>query len=242
MAIVKVLEQFDFHGFARPAIRLVGAAVLGGIVGYERERHGRPAGLRTHLLLGVGAALMALVAQYVTESYWELYLSSEAWEGVRVDPSRLTGHVISGIGFLGGGVILAIGTKIRGLTTAACLWVTAAMGIALGYGYWTAPLITFIIIMFALVTLGRVERQMMRRDRYATLHLDFSGAGRYIEDVEELLKENSLTLVRYTLTRDRQEVTYRLKVRYETAVSFEAVSEKLMDTFGQKGLQEVEWE
>ena len=242
LGIVKVLEQFNYHSFARPAMRIIAAMVLGGIIGWERERHGRPAGLRTHLLVGVGCALIALVAQHITESYWELTLSKETWEGVRVDPSRLAGHVISGIGFLGGGVILAIGTKIRGLTTAACLWVTAAIGIALGYGYWMPPLITFVVVMFALLTLGRLERRIMRRDRYARVHLDFSEPGRHLEDVRETLRENSLELLRYSMTRSKDEIRYSLNLRYQLSVSFEEVSEMLMDRLGDQGLEEVRWE
>ena len=241
-AITNLLNQFDYHGFARPAMRIFAAMVLGGIIGWERERHGRPAGLRTHLLVGVGCALIALVAQHIAESYWELSLTAQAWQGVRVDPSRLAGHVISGIGFLGGGVILVIGTNIRGLTTAACLWVTAAMGIALGYGYWMAPFITFFVVMFALLTLGRLERKILRRDRYARLHLEFSETGRHLEDVKEMLHENSIELLRYSLTRAKEKVHYSLNLRYQTMVSFEELSEKLMERLGDQGLEEVRWE
>ena len=242
LAVPRLLHQLDYHGFARPAMRIIAAMVLGGLIGWERETHGRPAGLRTHLLVGVGCALLALVAQHITESYWELSLAAQPWQGVRVDPSRLAGHVISGIGFLGGGVILAIGTKIRGLTTAACLWVTAAIGIALGYGYWAAPFITFVVVMFALLTLGRLERKIMGRDRYAWLHLHFSETGRHLDDVKETLNENSIELLRYTQTRGKEDVRYKLNLRYRTAISFEDLTEKLMERLEPQGLEQVRWE
>jgi putative Mg2+ transporter-C (MgtC) family protein len=240
--ITGLAGYIDYHSFARPALRLLTAMVLGGMIGWERERHGRPAGLRTHLLVCVGCALITLAAHHIAQSYWELAMSTDMWPGLRVDPSRMAGHVISGIGFLGGGVILTLGTRIKGLTTAACLWVTAAMGLALGYGYWTGPLITFVVVMFALLTLGRMERKIMRRDRYVDLYLEFSQPGRHLREVVDVLEENSLEMLRYSLTREREYSEYSLNIRYTTAVSFEELSEQLMERLKESGLKKLHWE
>jgi putative Mg2+ transporter-C (MgtC) family protein len=119
-------------------LRLAVAAGLGAAVGLERELRERQAGLRTHLLVCVGAALFTLVSAY-------------AFTGVRVDPTRIAAQVVTGIGFLGAGAIIRQGLSIRGLTTAATLWLVAAIGMAAGAGYYAAALIT---TAGALVTLG----------------------------------------------------------------------------------------
>ena len=144
-----------------PVARILLAAALGGMIGLERERHGRAAGLRTHLLLCVGCTLVMLVSLYLPSLFAE-YTSASI---VRADPGRLAGHVLSGLGFLGAGAIITLGRRIRGLTTAACVWVTAAIGLALGCGYVFVAVVTFLVVMFALHTLARWERRMPAKDR-----------------------------------------------------------------------------
>src|SRR5207244_3860539 len=97
--------------------RLAGAALLGGVIGLEREVHGQSAGLRTHMIVSVGAALMTLVGVYLGEQH-------------KSDPSRVAAQVVTGIGFLGAGAIVRFGTTIRGLTTAACVWTASGIGLA----------------------------------------------------------------------------------------------------------------
>jgi len=121
------------------------ATLLGAVIGLERERHGRPAGLRTHILVALGSCLVMLLS---------IYGFPEGKEG---DPGRLAAQVVSGIGFLGAGTILRDGTSIRGLTTAASLWVVAGIGLAAGSGfYWAAAATTFLAV-FALVLLDDLE-------------------------------------------------------------------------------------
>src|SRR4051794_12575917 len=108
------------------SIRLLAAAVLGGLIGVEREVHGRPAGMRTHLLVAFGCALFTVLS---------IYGFNDPISGTsNPDPSRLAAQIVSGIGFLGAGAIIKYGTSIRGLTTAASLWATAAIGIGTGTG------------------------------------------------------------------------------------------------------------
>ena len=132
------------------SVRLLIAAVLGAAIGLEREIHEHPAGMRTHLLVSLGSAVFTV-------------LSIHGFQGVEapgvtptVDPSRIAAQVVSGIGFLGAGAILKYGTSIRGLTTAASLWTTAAVGMAAGAGQWViAGVGTFIghLIQFGLLEL-----------------------------------------------------------------------------------------
>ena len=131
------------------------AAALTGAVGFERELRERAAGLRTHLLVGVGAALFTLVSAYG----WQDVVS----EGqVRYDPSRVAAQIVSGIGFLGAGAILRQGLSVRVLTTAAGLWVTAAIGMACGAGFYEAAAVTTAVALVALGPFRRLERRVNR--------------------------------------------------------------------------------
>jgi putative Mg2+ transporter-C (MgtC) family protein len=129
--------------------RLALAAILGGAVGMERELREREAGLRTHLLVSVGSALFTIVSAY---GFREFLTSGQAI--VRADPARIAAQIVTGIGFLGAGVIFRQGFTVRGLTTAATLWLVAAVGMAAGAGYWQGAVIA---TGGALVTLRPLE-------------------------------------------------------------------------------------
>jgi len=125
-------------------IRLVIATALGALVGFQRERAHKPAGLRTHILISLGAALFTVVSIY-------------GFAGSALDPSRVAAGIVTGIGFLGAGVILhgVRGTVVLGLTTAASIWVTAAMGMAVGTGMYLIAVITAIIVFLVLMIPNR---------------------------------------------------------------------------------------
>ncbi|RLE30567.1 hypothetical protein DRJ58_03570 [Candidatus Acetothermia bacterium] len=131
-------------GVGEVLLKLVVAATLGGLIGFERETHGRPAGLRTNILVCVGAALVMAVAK-------------TSGSGV-VDPGRAMAGVVTGIGFLGAGAIIKMGNIVRGLTTAACIWLVAALGIAVGQGLFALAAITTGIALFVLVVVDKLGR------------------------------------------------------------------------------------
>ena len=131
--------------FAEVLLRVVLAGVLGGAIGVEREIREREAGLRTHLLVAVGAALFTLVSAY---GWHDFHFSNES--GVTYDPTRIAAQIVTGIGFLGAGAIIRQGLSVRGLTTAASLWVVAAIGIAAGAGYYTGAVITTVVVLVSL--------------------------------------------------------------------------------------------
>ena len=133
-------------GWPHVLLRLAVAAVLGGAVGFERELRERQAGLRTHLVVAVGAALFTLVSAY---GFREFLVNGGSL--VRADPTRIAAQIVSGIGFLGAGAIIRQGLSVRGLTTAASLWLVAAIGMAAGAGYWQGAVIA---TAGALITLG----------------------------------------------------------------------------------------
>jgi putative Mg2+ transporter-C (MgtC) family protein len=133
-------------------VRLALAAALGGAVGFERELREREAGLRTHMLVSVGSALFTIVSAY---GFTEFIRSGEAT--VRMDPTRIAAQIVTGIGFLGAGAIIRMGFSVRGLTTAASLWVVAAIGLAAGAGFWEAAVIAtglVLVLLWPLRTLA----------------------------------------------------------------------------------------
>jgi putative Mg2+ transporter-C (MgtC) family protein len=126
-------------------VRLLVAAVLGGAIGFERELREREAGLRTHMLVCVGSALFTLVSAY---GFRDFLTSGDPV--IRADPTRISAQIVTGIGFLGAGAIIRQGLSVRGLTTAATLWVAAAIGISAGAGYYAGAVITTLVTIFAL--------------------------------------------------------------------------------------------
>jgi len=141
-------------------LRLALAAVLGGLIGAERELRERQAGLRTHLLVAVGSALFTIVGAY---GFHDFLASGESV--VRADPTRIAAQIVTGIGFLGAGAIIRQGFSVRGLTTAATLWVVAAVGLAAGAGYYSAAVITTALVLIALYPLRIIAFRMLRRFR-----------------------------------------------------------------------------
>jgi putative Mg2+ transporter-C (MgtC) family protein len=138
-------------------LRIGVAAVLGGLIGFERESLDKSAGLRTHMLVSVGAALFMTASLLLARDF------SGAPEGIGFDPSRIPAAIVTGIGFLGGGLILKERRRVRGLTTAAGLWVTAAIGLSTGAGYYIAATGTVVMVLIILVVLRPVEARANRR-------------------------------------------------------------------------------
>jgi len=146
-------------------LRLLVAALLGGAVGMERELRERQAGLRTHLLVSVGSALFTLVSAY---GFSDVLAHSGPQVLVRLDPSRVAAQIVSGIGFLGAGAIIRQGLSVRGLTTAATLWLVAAIGMASGAGYYDAAIIATFGAILTLGPLRIVAYKIVRRYRPET--------------------------------------------------------------------------
>jgi putative Mg2+ transporter-C (MgtC) family protein len=147
-------------GWSGDLARLALAAALGGAIGFERELREREAGLRTHILVCVGSALFTIVSAYGFEGFL-----SSGQSVVRADPTRIAAQIVTGIGFLGAGAIIRQGLSVRGLTTAATLWVAAAIGIAAGAGYYSGAVITTVITIFALWPLRLLGYELFERLR-----------------------------------------------------------------------------
>ena len=150
------MPPFDFVLKADLAVRMLIAAILGAAIGLEREIHEHPAGMRTHLLVSLGTAIFTVLSIYGFEGITANGVAPT------VDPTRIAAQVVSGIGFLGAGAILKYGTSIRGLTTAASLWTTAAIGMAAGAGEWLIAGVGTFITVFSLWPLNALVARIHR--------------------------------------------------------------------------------
>ena len=149
-----------FANYSDFLLRILIASLLGGLIGLERDMHGRAAGLRTHLLVSMGSAVFTILSVIIAQS-------SNA-TGFQADPGRIAAQIVAGIGFLGAGVIIKEGVNVRGLTTAACLWGAAAIGMASGYGYYEIAIFATAIALVSLVFLKFTER-LYSKDTYRVL-------------------------------------------------------------------------
>ncbi len=160
MLLASSIPSLSWH---EALVRLVLAAVLGGAVGLERELREREAGFRTHLLVSVGSALFTIASAY---GFREFLVSGG--NVVRADPTRIAAQIVTGIGFLGAGAIIRQGLSVRGLTTAATLWVVAAIGLTTGAGYYWPAVATTAIALFSLWPLRIVAHVVISRFRPVT--------------------------------------------------------------------------
>jgi len=192
--------MLDFLGADLSLIgRLLLAGLLGGLIGLERDVHGRAAGLRTHLLVSLGSAVFMVLSALVARS--------GAGGTVQTDPGRIAAQVVTGIGFLGAGVILKDGANVRGLTTAACLWVAAAIGMAAGAGREAIAIAATAIALICLIVLKAFER-LYAKDSYRTLIVTTAlavEAGQVIA----LVKRSGVTVLTCDIMRDYTRGTTR---------------------------------
>ena len=152
-------------------LRIVLAMLMGGLVGFERERKRRPAGFRTYMLVALGAALTVMLSQYL-----DLMLKTQwavAADGGKTDVSRFGAQVINGVGFLGAGTIIVTGRQeVKGLTTAAGLWASACMGLAIGAGFYECMLVGFLLIVLCMRVLPFIENWIMAKARNLNIYIE----------------------------------------------------------------------
>lgn len=171
-----VLETLRGSNLAATAFRLFLAMLFGGIIGIERGRRHRPAGFRTHILVCMGAALAMCISQY-------LYITL----GQSTDISRLGAQCINGIGFLGAGTIIVTGhQQVKGLTTAAGLWASACMGLAIGAGYYECAILACITIFFTITVLNNLEKMLTSRTKNMNVEITLTAVAHLPEVLDEI--------------------------------------------------------
>ena len=204
-------------GWDQTLLRLAIAAALGGVIGLERELDEKAAGLRTHILVALGSALFTLVSAY---GFADI-LGKNSASVVRLDPSRIAAQIVTGIGFLGAGVIFRQGLSIRGLTTAASLWLVAAVGMAAGAGYWAGAVVATIVGIFSLRPLGWLKLPLRQHRGIMRLLVELK-EGAASGAVLDALEPSADLLA---LRRDGQQIEVELRIeRDRQARALDAVS------------------
>lgn len=200
-------------------LRIGAGAALGGVIGYERDVHHRPVGLRTHLIVAMTAAtFMVISSQFV---YWQHYGKEDL---VGVDASRIAASVVSGIGFLAGGAILRTGLTVQGLTTAAGLWLVTAIGMCAGAGMYTESAVVTVFGILALTVLRRFEDKNVQRRRLSVV---LGSSSEDIRPVLEAIRSLGATAAAVEYERHLDDEKRKIVVGIDVQISEELALAKL---------------
>jgi putative Mg2+ transporter-C (MgtC) family protein len=206
--------------------RILGALVIGALIGLERTLRGRPAGFRTHALVCVASALLMLVTVYQTE--WMMpHITVDA---VRTDPTRMAQGIMTGIGFLGAGVIFKEGLTVRGLTTAASIWITASIGVLVGVGFWFPAMVGTAATLIILSAFRFIENKVPA-EFYAHHHLRFKRDAVMSEgDLRKLVGEHGFSIANLhsRLIDEGRLFEYRMVIRSHDRARAGTLSEHLL--------------
>lgn len=193
--------------------RLALTAIFGGIIGFQRERKERPAGFRTHILVAIGSTLFTLISQVRFDQ--------------PSDPSRIAAQIVTGIGFLGAGTIIRQGNIVIGLTTAASLWSVAAVGMAVGAGYYSAATIGTVMIFLALSFFKLLELRVLAK-REGLLSVTFKPEVGRLPEIFALLKEKGVEISGFELRQEANLAIANLKIKLPPKVNFADITEPLL--------------
>ncbi len=219
-------------------LRLVISVILGGVIGFERERHNRPAGFRTHILVCSGSALLMMVSAYG--------FTGHLGADYHPDPSRIAAGVVTGIGFIGAGTILQQRGSIRGLTTAATIWVVSGVGLAVGIGFYLASAVTTALALTSLLTLRRVERGLFYRRRLKRMVIRAVDQPGLLGKIGSILGEAYVNIRKSELSTPEQsdeDGEELVNIEFLVEVPGDLDYKKLFgDLYEIKGVSEIHWE
>ena len=206
-------------------IRLFSAVAAGAVIGLERTYHGRPAGFRTHALVCTASGLLMLLTVFSKD-----LIASAPVETIRMDPTRMAQGIMTGIGFLGAGVILKEGATIRGLTTAASVWMTASIGIMIGVGLWFAALVALGVTVGALAGFRWIETKIPSLE-YSRLTIRLTrDAHLSQEELSRIITSHDITCSDPGYRLEDRVFQYEVTIRTRNAVNFSRLTETLGDT------------
>ena len=201
-------------------VRIVVSFVIGMLVGIERETHDQPAGLRTHILISVGATVVMLISIFIPQTFTELQNG---------DPGRIAAQVVSGIGFLGAGAILKYGADVKGLTTAASIWAMAALGLAVGAGMFIVAFIGAGVILFALTVMNLFEKRVFKERTVRKIELYVKKKDSDIQKLKETLKKQDIKVISTGFERNVNDATD--KIVFLVGVTRKINIQKLSENF-----------
>ncbi len=207
-------------------LRIGLSLVLGGIIGFERERDSQPAGLRTHMILVIGACLAMM-------------LSINIANAAGTDPNRLAAQVVSGIGFLGAGAILRSGLTVKGLTTATTLWTMAIVGLAVGAGYYLVSVFTTVMLMIVLSVLDVIEKRFVRINVIRNIIIEVHDTKGIIRDVRRTLARIADQVITFSVQKSVKSKSLRLEIiaRFNRSEKIENMVEQISEIEGVKGFK-----
>lgn len=219
-------------------LRLCFALVLGGLIGLEREIHGRPAGLRTHIMVCLGATMIMISSEFLMH----ISFITESAQSVKTDPGRIVAGIVTGIGFLGAGAIIRIGDLIRGLTTAACIWFAATLGVVIGSGYFGLGIVTTGLVLIVLILLNKLESHIPKIEYRKLVIRVYKKRLKLFEDrATQLLLENHIQIKDKQYHWDKKsnevEIIYQIRTRSSN------VGECMLFTIGEiEEVIAIDWE
>ena len=205
-------------------LHLTYAAIAGALIGFERSYHGRPAGFRTHILVCIASSLLMLLPEYQPA-----FMDKLPIETLRLDPTRMAQGIMTGIGFLGAGAIMRAGLSVRGLTTAASIWMTASIGIMFGVGFYM-PAVIATIVTFLTLSIFRSLETKMPSFSFAHLTVRFPRESiTPVADVERMINELGIAATdpSYVLMNEGKHFEYRMTIRTKNGDNFSRLSDKL---------------
>lgn len=218
-------------------IRILIAGFLGALIGLERDIHGRSAGLRTHLLVSIGSCLFMIMSEQIA-------LIAKNNGIINSDPARIAAQIVTGIGFLGAGTIIKEGLTVRGLTTAACLWVVAAIGMASGTGNYFLAASTTIISLFALVLLHKLEK-IISKDTYRILTILVSN-NINSSLIIDIIKKLSFKILFFDIERnyDEDTTTIKLSLKIQRKGMIDKISDAIFHSLEESEikLKKIKWD
>jgi putative Mg2+ transporter-C (MgtC) family protein len=233
MDFIEIIDLELPDEFELSLYRIMLIVILSGLIGIERESKNHPAGLRTHILVGVGSCLLMLVSLYGFEPFLE-----EHPELVGFDPSRIPSYVISGIGFLGAGTIMVHGgVTVRGLTTAASIWVVAGLGLVVGIGMYWEAVFTTLIIVITLFFLNKFEsfyKMKVRHKQLLLLSLVVKKGEGHISSINNAITNHGIEITQYQIEDDDdlkgvERFKYSLLLLTPDTVNFDGVLEAVKE-------------
>lgn len=176
------ISQFDL------TLRILAAAAMGGLIGFEREWSNHAAGLRTHILVCIGSTAIMLLSIYGFNQFVDEM-------NVRIDPARLAAQVITGIGFLGAGAIMRNGSTVSGLTTAASIWVVAAIGLCVGAGFFYCAVLSTVMVLLSLFVLNKWEKRLLHHRRHQEILIRILDRPGLLGEISILFGEQGIQIV-----------------------------------------------
>ena len=225
----------DWNVIGIQVLKLALAGLMGAVLGLERETHGRYAGIRTNIMVCLGACLLMMLSLHIEV----LFRAIGSESAVRLDPGRVASYAIAGMGFIGAGTIVKGKGSVRGVTTAATLWTLTGIGMAVGAGFYV-PAAATTLISFSI--LHGLRRLPLVKDEYTTLNLTFARMSRPLDRIRGVVLQYpkiQIQGVAYDFDLDRKTVTYHLYLRNPSTTPVCVVLDKLMSL---PDLQHVSWE